>query len=53
MDQIIDMLNVLTAVVTTCSAITAMTPTPKDDDMVAKYYKIIEMLAINVGKAKE
>ena len=53
MDQVLDIVNVMTAVVAAASAIRAMTPTPKDDDMVAKYYKVIEMLAINVGKAKE
>ena len=52
MDQVLDIVNVMTAIVAAASAITAMTPTPKDDDMVAKYYKVIEMLAINVGKAK-
>jgi hypothetical protein len=34
------------------SAITAMTPTPEDDKWVAKVYKIVEMLALVVGKAK-
>ena len=52
-EQIIDLLNVATAVVAACSAIAAMTPTPTDDSMVAKAYKVIELLAINVGKAKE
>ena len=52
-DQLIDLLNVATAVVAACSAIAAMTPTPTDDSMVAKAYKVIELLAINVGKAKE
>ena len=52
-DQIIDLLNVATAVVATCSAIAAMPPTPTDDSLVAKAYKVIDMLAINIGKAKE
>jgi hypothetical protein len=34
------------------SAITAMTPTPEDDKWVAKVYKVVEMLALVVGKAK-
>ena len=34
------------------SAITALTPTPKDDAAVAKFYKFIERLALVVGKAK-
>ena len=53
MDQLIDLLNFATAVVAGCSAIAAMTPTPTDDSMVANAYKVIELLAINVGKAKE
>ena len=52
-DQLIELLNIATAVVAACSAIAAMTPTPTDDSMVAKAYKIGDMLASNVGKAKE
>ena len=53
MDQIIEIINILTALVASCSAIAAVTPTPKDNSMVAKAYKIVDLLAINVGKAKE
>lgn len=35
------------------SAITALTPTPKDDTIVRKAYRIIEILALVVGRAKE
>ena len=34
------------------SAITALTPTPKDDTIVRRIYKVIETLALVVGKAK-
>ena len=51
-DQIIDLINLATAVVTTCSAIAALTPTPVDDSLVAKAYKIVDFLAINIGQAK-
>jgi hypothetical protein len=34
------------------SAITALTPTPKDDTIVRRIYKIIETIALVVGKAK-
>jgi hypothetical protein len=40
-------------VVTVCSVIAAATPTPKDDQWIAKLYKVIEILAINIGKAKQ
>ncbi len=42
-----------TAVVTLASAIAAVTPTPKEGSTWAKVYKIIDMLAINIGKAKD
>jgi hypothetical protein len=35
------------------SAITAATSTPKDDAAVSKIYKVIEMAALVVGKAKQ
>ena len=43
---------VVTGIVTAASAIAALTPTPKDDTIVAKVYKIVDWLALNVGKAK-
>jgi hypothetical protein len=49
-DQII---NALTAIVTGASALAALTPTPKDDSFIGKIYKVIDFLALNVGKAKD
>ena len=46
-------IEVALAVHAAASAITALTPTPKDDAIVAKAYKLIEMLAMVVGKAKQ
>lgn len=40
------------AVHAAASAVTALTPTPKDDSVVRKVYKLIELLALVVGKAK-
>jgi hypothetical protein len=45
--------NVITAVVALFSAIAAVTPTPKEGTLWAKVYKVIDILAINIGKAKE
>lgn len=45
--------KVATAVVTLASTICAVTPTPKPGSTWSKIYKIIEMLAINIGKAKD
>ncbi len=41
------------AVVAVASTITALTPTPRDDEFVGKIYKFLEALALNVGHAKE
>ncbi len=38
---------------TVASAIAALTPTPKDDTIVGKIYKIVDWFALNVGKAKD
>ena len=46
-------LGILTAAVALASAVAALTPTPKDDGIVKKLYKLIDLLALNVGKAKE
>lgn len=35
------------------SIITSLTPTPRDDKFVGKLYKVIETLALVVGKAKQ
>ena len=43
----------LTAVVAAAYAIAALTPTPKDDGLSAKAYKVVDWLALNIGKAKD
>ena len=67
LNKIIDELSKLTVVeaaelskqleekwgVTAASAVAALTPTPKDDGWVKKAYKIVDLLALNVGKAKD
>ena len=49
-DQII---GALTSIVTGASALAALTPTPKDDTFIGKVYKLIDFLALNIGKAKD
>ena len=49
-DQII---GALTSIVTGASALAALTPTPKDDTFIGKLYKIVDFLALNIGKAKD
>jgi hypothetical protein len=43
----------VSAIVAAASAVAALTPTPKDDNLVAKAYKVIDWLALNIGKAKD
>jgi hypothetical protein len=47
------LIGILTGVVALASAIAALTPTPKDDGWVKKIYKVVDLLALNVGKAKD
>ncbi|NWG46785.1 MAG: hypothetical protein HXY25_09600 [Alphaproteobacteria bacterium] len=46
-------LNLVFAVVTAASAVTAATPTPSDDRLLGKLYRVIEILALNIGRAKD
>jgi len=43
----------VSALVAAASAVAALTPTPKDDSLVAKAYKVLDWVALNVGKAKD
>ena len=45
--------GIITAVISAASAIAALTPTPKDDTIVGKVYKLVDWLALNVFKAKD
>ena len=51
--DIVTIINTVTTIVTVASIIAASTPTPKDDEWIAKLYKFIDLLAINIGKAKQ
>jgi len=48
-----ELFGVVTAVIAAASAIAALTPTPKDDTLIGKAYKIIDWLALNIFKAKD
>jgi hypothetical protein len=48
-----DIIMWITTIVTVASIIAASTPTPKDDEWIGKLYKFIDILAINIGKAKQ
>jgi hypothetical protein len=53
MEMLIDAISWITIIVTVSSFIAASTPTPKDDIWIGKLYKLIDLLALNIGKAKE
>lgn len=44
---------IVTAVVTLASLVASVTPTPKDNAVISKLYKVIDLLALNIGHAKE
>jgi hypothetical protein len=45
--------SIVAAVIALASAIAAATPTPKAGTILAKVYGIIDLLALNIGKAKQ
>ena len=53
MNMLVNLVTWVTLIVTVASLIAATTSTPKDDIWVGKLYKFIDMLALNIGKAKE
>jgi hypothetical protein len=48
-----DYITALLAIHAAASALTALTPTPKDDTFVRRVYKIIELLALVTTKTKQ
>ena len=51
--MIVSAVTYITVIVTVASLIAASTPTPKDDVWIGKLYKFVDLLALNIGKAKE
>jgi hypothetical protein len=51
--DIVSVLSIGAGVVTTASAICAMTPTPDPNTLWGKVYRYVEMLGLVVGKAKQ
>ena len=45
--------HIVTAVIALASAVAAVTPTPKEGSILAKAYKLIDFLALNIFKAKD
>ena len=49
----IDLVQVITGVVTIASAVTAATKTPRKNSKLNIIYRLIELLALNIGRAKD
>ena len=53
LDTILKLVSVMPWLISICSLIAALTPTPADDKLVGKAYKILDWFALNIGRAKE
>jgi len=52
LNDIFMLIELIPQIIAIASMVCALTPTPKDDAILGKVYKILELLALNVGKAK-
>jgi len=50
---VIQIIQIIPWLVAGASLIAAVTPTPSDDKIVGKLYKVLDWFALNIGKAKE
>lgn len=46
-------IQIMAGIVATASLIASLTPSPKDDGVLLKIRKVVEMLALNVGHASK
>ena len=53
MTNALEYINALTAIVTAASALTALTPTPKDQKWAGRLYRLLEISALVIGRAKK
>ncbi|MGE0252017.1 MAG: hypothetical protein AB7G80_04925 [Dongiaceae bacterium] len=52
LNHLADILTAITSLVTGASLIAALTPTPADDNFIAKIRRFIDVLALNIGHAR-
>ena len=52
MQTVANFLAIIMAIISGASIIAAVTKTPKDDVWIGKLYKLIDICALNIGKAK-
>ena len=53
MQTFANMMAIIMAIISVSSIIAAVTPTPKDDVWIGKLYKQVDIMALNVWKAKQ
>lgn len=53
LDELIGYINIATAIVSVASVVASMTDTPKDDEIIGKIYKVLNVLALNFGKFRQ
>jgi len=53
MEKVVNYLEIALAIHAAASIICALTPTRKDDDILGKIYKVLEFLALNIGRTKD
>lgn len=51
--SVTEIVSVITTIIAVASIVAASTPTPKDDEWIGKLSKIVDLLALNIGKAKQ
>jgi hypothetical protein len=50
---VIQIIQIIPWLIAGASLIAALTPTPSDDKIIGKLYKVLDWFALNIGKAKE
>ena len=50
---VIQIIQIIPWLIAGASLVAALTPTPTDDKIVGKLYKVLDWFALNIGKAKE
>ena len=53
MDRIVTFLEIALSLHATASLICAMTPTKQDDKILRRIYPWLEVIALNIGRAKD
>ena len=53
MNKLNEYVEIALSIHAAASIICALTPTRKDDDILGKLYKVLEFLALNIGRTKQ